>query len=486
MPGGGAAKGERVSAIERDLLWENEVQANHVLARFMLMSFVAGLVAAVLVMVRAHEEAILPWWPHLLVIIEALLLAGPILCWRFGAERAWLKTAMMLLLVVVCGIVNVLLATAAALVTCAPVVLSIRYFSRSYTLRVAVASFAMFLCTTVLGAYLPPFDLNCVVLPAGTLVGLSSAAWLGSVVEGMTLDTSLMVENTLLYSCLPYGVVFIVVASACVSIAGRGSDLVARERDLVQQSAAIDAELNLAARIQADALPSTFPAFPGRADFDVYALMEPAREVAGDFYDFFLVDDDHLCLVIADVSEKGVPAALFMMGCKAMIADRAMMGHSPARILADVNHAVCARDQEAMFVTVWLGILDLRTGRLVASNAGHEYPFVRHPGASFELLEDDHDSFVGYLDGIEYAEYELVLEPGSSLFVYTDGLPEATDASRNMFGMDRLARALDVEAGATPDETIAAVDRQVKVFVGEAERFDDLTMMCVSYSGTRT
>ena len=475
-----------MSTIEHDLLWENEVQANRVLAGFMLMSFLAGLTALVLVVVRSSEAAIQPWWPHLICAIEALLLTGPVLCWRFGAERAWLKGAMMSLLIVACGILNVVFATAAALLTCSPTVLSIRYFSKRYTLHVALWSFAVFLVSTDLGANLPPVDLNCVELPAGTLISLSSTTWLGEVVEGMSFDAAQLVKNTLLYGFLPYAMVFFIVSSACVRIAGRGSDLVMRERELVQQSAAIDAELDLAARIQADALPSVFPAFPDRGDFDIYASMRPARDVGGDFYDFFLVDEDHLCLVIADVSEKGVPAALFMMSCKTMISDYAMMGKSPGAILADVNHAVCAKGRESMFVTVWLGILDLGTGRLVASNAGHEYPFVRHAGGAFELLEDDHDPFVGYLDGIEYGEYALVLEPGSSLFVYTDGLPEAADPNREMFGMDRLTSALGVDAAATPRMTVEAMERQVEVFVGDAERFDDLTMMCVSYSGKRT
>ena len=245
----------------------------------------------------------------------------------------------------------------------------------------------------------------------------------------------------------------------------------------------ISNELSLATRIQADMLPNIFPAFPGRPDFDIYASMAPAKEVGGDFYDFFLVDDDHLCMVMADVSGKGVPAALFMMASKIIIANNAMMGKSPAQILTDTNTSICSHNRQEMFVTVWLGILELSTGRLTAANAGHEYPVLKKADGRFELLKDKHGFVIGGMNGIKYKQYELFLEPGAKLFLYTDGIPEATDAAGTMFGTERMLAALNREPDLTPEQTLKNVRDAVNDFVNEAEQFDDLTMLCLEYFG---
>ena len=242
-------------------------------------------------------------------------------------------------------------------------------------------------------------------------------------------------------------------------------------------------ELSLATRIQADMLPSTFPAFPDQPEFDIYASMDPAKEVGGDFYDFFLVDEDHLCLLIADVSGKGIPAALFMMASMIILANNAMMGKSPGQILRDTNGAICANNREEMFVTVWLGILELSTGRLTAANAGHEYPALQQPDGRFELLKDKHGFVIGGMEGARYKEYELQLEPGSRLFVYTDGVPEATNTANELFGTERMLAALNEDPAAAPEQLLEQVRRAVDGFVQDAEQFDDLTMLCIEYTG---
>ena len=245
----------------------------------------------------------------------------------------------------------------------------------------------------------------------------------------------------------------------------------------------ISTELSLATRIQADMLPNIYPAFPERPEFDIYASMDPAKEVGGDFYDFFLVDDDHLCLVIADVSGKGVPAALFMMASKIIIASNAKLGKSPAQILTDTNAAICSNNREEMFVTVWLGILEISTGKLTASNAGHEYPVLRKANGMFELIKDKHGFVIGGMDGIKYKEYELQMQPGSKLFLYTDGVPEATDANGELFGTERMVNALNKDVDAAPNDILKQVRASVDSFVKDAEQFDDLTMLCVEYKG---
>ena len=254
-------------------------------------------------------------------------------------------------------------------------------------------------------------------------------------------------------------------------------------KQITAEKERINTELALATRIQADMLPHVFPPFPDRNEFDLYASMDPAREVGGDFYDYFLADDDHLCMVMADVSGKGVPAALFMMASMILLRNNAMLGKSPAEILTDVNAAVCANNREEMFVTVWLGILEISTGRLTAANAGHEYPALMRAGGEFELYKDKHGFVIGGMEGIRYKEYELQINPGDRLFLYTDGVPEATDADKELFGTERMIRALNEQKDREPEEVLNGVRRAVDSFVKDAEQFDDLTMLCLAYRG---
>ena len=245
----------------------------------------------------------------------------------------------------------------------------------------------------------------------------------------------------------------------------------------------VSTELALATRIQADMLPNKFPAFPDRKDFRIYASMKPAKEVGGDFYDFFFVDEDRLALVIADVSGKGIPAAMFMMMAKNMLQNQAAAGHGPREVLETVNRLICENNVEKMFVTVWFGILDLTSGVLTAANAGHEYPILKTPDGPFEVVRDRHGFVLGGMKRMKYTEYELRLEPGSKLFVYTDGVAEAMNSEHELFGEERTVAALNTAADEPPEGILHAVDRAVADFAGEAEQFDDLTMLCIEYRG---
>lgn len=275
-----------------------------------------------------------------------------------------------------------------------------------------------------------------------------------------------------------------VLAEAFAELSKRSEQYYEENLRITKEKERVSTELQMANQIQEGMLPSTYPPFPNRSDFDIFASMDPAKEVGGDFFDFFLTDEDHLCLVIADVSGKGIPAALFMMASKIILANNAMMGKSPAQILTDTNAAICSNNPREMFVTVWLGILELSSGRLICANAGHEYPVFKKPDGGFELFKDKHGFVVGGMAGVKYKEYELTLEPGTKLFVYTDGVPEATDAEKRLFGTERMLSALNGEPDARPKKVLENVRRAVDGFVGDAEQFDDLTMLCLEYFGS--
>jgi len=249
-----------------------------------------------------------------------------------------------------------------------------------------------------------------------------------------------------------------------------------------QKLAATETELNMATEIQTGSLPTVFP---DRPEFDIHASMDPAKEVGGDFYDFFMIDDDHLALVIADVSGKGIPAALFMMSSKIYIGDHATMGGSPAEILERVNKLVCANNKAHMFVTVWLGILEISTGKLTTASAGHEYPIINVNG-KYELIKDKHGLAIGAMEFEKYTDTEIQLKAGDSIFVYTDGVAEATDAKNQFFGTERTVEALNsIPAGSSQREVLFGVRAAVDAFVKDAPQFDDLTMLGLRYNGPK-
>ena len=243
----------------------------------------------------------------------------------------------------------------------------------------------------------------------------------------------------------------------------------------------IEQELLLAHNIQDSALPKNFRF--SHTGFEIYATMDPAKEVGGDFYDFFFVDTDRIALVIADVSGHGIPAALLMMRSKTVIRSLAESGLNPAVVMEKVNEELCEGNDINMFVTVWMGIMDLKTGVMRCVNAGHEYPAIRHGSGLFETLKDTHRPPLGAMEDLTYEEYELQLEAGDVLYVYTDGVPESINTKEEQYGTDRMLITLNSNSGGSMAELLADVKADMDLFVGEAEQFDDITMMGFRYNG---
>ena len=258
---------------------------------------------------------------------------------------------------------------------------------------------------------------------------------------------------------------------------------------ITAQKERIDTELRMAGEIQASMLP-VFPAFPERKEFDLFARMDPAREIGGDFYDFFLVDDDHLCLVMADVSGKGMPAALFMIMCRIILAQQAKMGKSPARILEDANAELLANNGGHLFVTVWLGILEISTGVLCFSDAGHEKLLLRRNGRWGFLSKGVSGIPLGLFGDIPdasdlFPEQTLTLHCGDVLVQYTDGVTEASNENQR-FGEAGLLSAVTGAPSAKPEQLLAYIRQQIDLFAGQEPQFDDITMMGLQYNGPQT
>lgn len=264
-----------------------------------------------------------------------------------------------------------------------------------------------------------------------------------------------------------------------VSLRSYISDLTA----VTAEKERIGAELGVATHIQASMLPCIFPAFPDRAEFDIYATMQPAKEVGGDFYDFFLVDDDHLALVMADVSGKGVPAALFMVIAKTLIKNIAQTGLSPREVLEKANNQLCENNEAEMFVTVWLGILEISAGKLTYASAGHEYPTIQRAGGDYVLIQEKQDFVLAGLENVRYKEHQLTLMPGDRLYLYTDGVAEATDGANELYGTGRMLDTLNRNKNLSCADLLRYMKEDIDRFVGDAPQFDDITMLCIEIRG---
>lgn len=243
----------------------------------------------------------------------------------------------------------------------------------------------------------------------------------------------------------------------------------------------IGAELDVAAHIQSSMLPCIFPPFPDRHEFDIYATMTPAKEVGGDFYDFFMVDERHLAIVMADVSGKGVPAALFMVIGKTLIKDHTQPGADLGAVFSEVNDILCTSNSEGMFITAFEGVLDLMTGEFRFVNAGHEIPFISRAGGAFEPHKIRAGFVLAGMEGLRYRAGIMELAPGDKLFQYTDGVTEATSVDKELYGMERLQNILASVSDKAPQEILPAVKKDIDRFVGSAPQFDDITMLCLEY-----
>lgn len=255
------------------------------------------------------------------------------------------------------------------------------------------------------------------------------------------------------------------------------------KRYIADAAARIDAELAFAKAIQHSALPSVFPPYPDRKEFDVHAAMFTAKEVGGDFYDFYFVDEDTLAFLIADVSGKGIPAAMFMMQSKTLLKNCAESGMSVEQVFTTANEKLCEGNDAGMFVTAWMGLLNVKTGQLTFANAGHNPPLLKRADGSFEYLKTRAGFVLAGMEGVRYRKNEMQLNPGDTIYLYTDGVTEATDINEKLYGEKRLLNLLNSQPSASAQSTCETVKAAVDAFVGEADQFDDITMLCLRYNG---
>lgn len=450
---------------ELKAILENEAEANQYAAKCLAVCAGVGALAWLfnilgIFIIPARIMNIGMPFTILFFLIPALL------CKITGGKPLWVKYV-----IIICGITSIFILSGAmpkhgVLAWAVPLALSCHYYSRSLTKLTLIASWILFSASIYVGMYIGEGDMNLLITETS--------------VESRII-TGQMLFDASLFFVFPRALILLGLSSICTTVAGRTRKLLERQIRDSEERQRISTELDVATRIQADMLPCIFPAFPERPEFDIYATMNPAKEVGGDFYDFFMVDETHLAIVIADVSGKGVPAALFMVIGKTLISDHTKPNVDLGKVFTDVNELLCKSNSEGLFITAFEGVLDLATGEFCFVNAGHEMPFIARSGGVYEPHKLRAGFVLAGMEGMQYQSGSIRLAPGDKIFQYTDGVTEATNAAQELYGMERLTDVLVRNTDKPPVELLPIIKADIDAFVGEAPQFDDITMLCVSF-----
>lgn len=464
-----------------EVFWHSEVQANK------LVTHVIGLgIALLLTTWLLHVLDIFPMSSTLInmaVWVGIVELSIPyILSHYFKQETWWLKLVLLASLTLACASADVFLSYKVPLLMAIPVLLSSRYFSRSLTKTIAFLTVILFTLSTIGSVRAGVIDLNVVTLPQDTVITVISR-FLGNSFRAIGLDEGMLMRNTLLYSYLPKLLTYILIAVISVNIAERGRAMVLEQAAITQKTSRIESELTLARDIQKGMIPDEFPAFPDRTEFDLYAIMKPAREVGGDYYDFALVDNSHLAFVMADVSGKSISASLFMAVAKTLMKSHAKRGLKPSEIFRAVNNTLCDNNKTGLFVTAWMGIIDLNTGKITYANAGHCPPVIVRNGVP-EVLSCKPCFILGGMENMEYPDFEIKLEKGDIIYLYTDGVTEAENVTNELYGTERLLNVIRGNYNCDMKEFCDNIEKDIHDFEKGNEQFDDLTMLALRYKGS--
>ena len=469
--------------ISEDILKENEKHANIVTASTMLNLFWISLIACALTYFNVFKIG-LPIMNGVVGIAFLLLVIPAIICYIAKGKGEWIKHILFISFIIAVAIADAWLKYNVTLFMVLPVVLAARYYNKRFTLATAIATTIVFTISAWIGVYVGEKDLNIYNPLLNKETNITINTTIKAEVSKLDVDSASIIKNTFVQFLLPKVLIYNIVAFACVQISQSGKKMIRKQKEIAKKDARIETELNLANAIQKNMLPSTFPPFPEHKELDIYAQMTPAKEVGGDFYDMFLIDNNHLAICMADVSGKGVPAALFMMITKILIKNVSSIDKETNKALTRVNNMLCDGNKTGIFVTAWFGILDLTTGYLEYTNAGHNPPLLySKKTGKFEFLNIKPNMVLAGMENVNYRKNEIQMESGDRIFLYTDGVTEATNAENKLYGGNRLHALLNHNINLSVTETIKKVKNDIDEFMGNAEQFDDITMLELLYRG---
>ena len=464
-----------------EIFWETEKNSNILVAYGMLvMSFFLFIGA---IMLQFWDLTFVDSETNCICLLVDLLFFLPFSIYSIcvNGNKRWLKYVLLLSIDAGVMFLTITCSYAVLLLVAVPVIVSTRYFSVHLTRATAILTavlYTVILCASVYMERITEYDMNYCTLPAGTIITIVEDTWLYSSVLAAGINQE-MILHTLITYALPVRLLELaVISTICVGVARRGRKMVLKESADAAERASMETELSLASEIQLSALPENFREIRDRMGIDLFASMHPAKDVGGDFYDFFAVDDDHVAIVIADVAGKNIPAALFMMTGKSLIRNCVQENYAPEKAMTAVNAQLYTGNEANLFITAWLGVLEVSTGKLTYVNAGHCRPQLYHKESGrFQPLDVIHGIALACFNDTVYEQSEVQLDSGDAIFLYTDGVTEATNPSGKMYGTERLSAFLDQRKDLTPEELLPELRNSIDTFVGGAQQFDDITML---------
>lgn len=490
--------------IEDIIYYENEVQANITTAIAMVFLYILVAVIVILtfldVLTYGRNAMMI-----LLIICTFTLLIPSIACFILKGKRKWLKWVLLILLVIAISSAKTLFLMDIGILVLIPLIVAARYYSRTINIIVFILTIILHIVSIYYSVIYKDYDfLYFDEFKEATNYNEEETQkeyeeLKADMEEDTEEDTNEETqteeeyeEEPLSYSyvaifqlqVLPAVITYLIVSLGCSQIARSGNKMIKKQSKLSEDKAKTESELNIANNIQKNILPSNFPMFPDHKEFDIYASMTAAKEVGGDFYDIFLIDENHLAVVIADVSGKGVPGALIMMTAKTLIKNTAQNGYAVDEIFNIVNKQLCERNSLSHFITSWFGIIDLKTGKLEFVNAGHNQPLIYSQKENqFNFLKTKPNLFLAGFDTTKYTKQEETLKPGDKLFLYTDGVTEATNETDELYGEERLQKYLNSHIEDNPEDTLNGIKADIDMFVGNREQSDDITMLEFLFKG---
>ena len=482
--------GDNVDSDEvKKLFYDNEIESNLLVARINLIFAILVFTYLILIILRVlGEDVYEAKQVPILTAIVIINITNSIITFIYKGENDTLKFVDILSLIFSIILCSLLFSYAVTLLMVLPVVLSSRYFLKWFTRTIAVITGVLWFASTYIGEVtgIAWIDLNYYELPVGTIIKVLPPSLYDSIVAvGINVESRIGLMWTRFFIALSF---YIVISIVSVGLAECGRKLIYKMANERLEKMHLSAELNVASKIQLDMLPNSFDLKPKKDEFTLSASMTPAKEVGGDFYDFFYVDENHLALIIADVSGKGVPAALFMANAKTTIKNITLNSSSKttSSVLGKANNALCTGNEEGYFVTVWMGIIDIRTGKGIATNAGHENPIIKRSGKKFEVVKYKHSMALGVFPDAKFEEHEFNLYKDDKLIVYTDGIPEAINNENEQFGEERMIEALNsnLDNEESPQKTIDVLKNATTTFADGAKQFDDITILCYEQKKT--
>ena len=465
---------------ENDILQNNEIQANKLVGFTMFLGSIILAITCVLCMTGIFCIKKEVYSVFLVHSIPELLIPA-LFCKIARARKSWLKYVMLIEFMIVMARLDSVMGYNVVLIMVIPVILSCRFYRKSFTIFISVLTVILSWIAAFANAYwdMGYLDLNFYDPPKGTTLVITGT--LREAVLQHPVDRMARLQQVMILSYLPKLLIFVLVVVICIKIASRGRQMVLEQEEITKKTSRIEAELTLANNIQTHMLPTIFPPYPDCEEIQLYAHMIPAKEVGGDFYDFFMLDDRNIAFIVADVSGKGVPAALFMVIAKTLIKNETNMGVELADIFTKANHMLCEGNDYNMFVTAWMGILNTETGVLKYVNAGHNPPLIKTGNQKFEYLKSKPGFVLAGIDGIRYKQHELQMHPGDTLFLYTDGVTEAMNAKKELFGEGRLQKYLNQHIAEDVTQTVKGLKTEIFCFTDDEEQFDDITMLMLKY-----